>query len=243
MVGECGGFLRRRVASELQRWPRSGRSHLFVPDITVHAHQLGARILAALCAISIVCIALEVRAQTPYPAQAVKSAFIYRMTGYVEWPASALQREHFTFAVVGADEIANELERLLTNRTIKNLPVRIRRGSAIADQSDAQVLVVGAKYTGNLSRDFAQIGAKPMLTITDLPKGLERGSIVNFIGIDRRVRFEISLDAAHRAGLSVGSELLSVAARVRGTSKQEISSCTIEPCAKPPESGESHAGR
>jgi YfiR/HmsC-like len=217
-----------------------------VPDITVFARQLDTRIamaLAALCGAWMACLALEVRAQSPYPAHAVKSAFIYRMTGYVEWPASALQGEHFTFAVVGADEIADELERLLTNRTIKNLPVRVRRGSAIAGQSDAHVLVVGANYTGNLPRDLAQIGANPVLTITDLPKGLEQGSIVNFIGIDRHVRFEISLAAAHRAKLGIGSELLSVAARVRGTAKQEISPCTVEPCARLRETGEPHAGR
>jgi YfiR/HmsC-like len=235
----------RRVASDLQHGRRARRSPSFVSDIGVRPHRLRTRIailLAALCG-ACLCIALEVRAQSPYPAHAVKGAFIYRMTGYVEWPASALQHERFTFAVVGANEIADELERLLTNRTIKNLPVSIRRGSAIAGQSDAQVLVVGANYTGNLSRDLAQMGVRPVLTITDLPEGLEQGSIVNFIGIDRHVRFEISLPAAQRAGLGIGSELLSVAARVRRSAKQELSPCTVEPCSKSRESGESHVGR
>ena len=187
---------------------------------------------------------LEVHAQSPYPAHAVKSAFVYRMTGYVEWPPAALQGEYFTIAVVGAQEIADELERLLSNRTIKNLPVRIQRGSVIDAQSDAQVLVVGAHYTGNLRRDIARMGARPVLIIADLPDGLEQGGIVNFIGIDRRVRFEISLDAARRAGLGIGSELLSVAARVRGTAKQGESAC-VDPelCGKASEPGELHVGQ
>jgi len=54
--------------------------------------------------------------------------------------------------------------------------------------------------------------------VTDEDHGLDEGSTVNFMLVDHRLRFEISLTAATRSGLKISSELLSVAARVEGHS-------------------------
>jgi len=60
------------------------------------------------------------------------------------------------------------------------------------------------------------VAGRPVLIVTSEDDGLDAGSAVNFLLIDQRVRFEISVDAAHSAGLKVASELLAVAIRVRG---------------------------
>jgi len=58
------------------------------------------------------------------------------------------------------------------------------------------------------------------LLVTDEEGGLNAGSSLNFLTIDQRVRFEISLAAADRSGLKISAELLGVAVRVRGGAKQ-----------------------
>jgi YfiR/HmsC-like len=60
------------------------------------------------------------------------------------------------------------------------------------------------------------VAGRPVLVVTNADGGLDAGSSVNFLLIDQRVRFEISLDAAQGSGLRVASELLAVAIRVRG---------------------------
>jgi hypothetical protein len=50
--------------------------------------------------------------------------------------------------------------------------------------------------------------------VTDHKLGLDGGGVINFIEVDRNLRFEISLIAADRSGLKINSQLLSVAARV-----------------------------
>jgi hypothetical protein len=50
--------------------------------------------------------------------------------------------------------------------------------------------------------------------VTDDEGGFSAGAVINFIEVDRNVRFEISLVAADRAGLKIDSALLSVASRV-----------------------------
>jgi hypothetical protein len=52
------------------------------------------------------------------------------------------------------------------------------------------------------------------LLVTENESGLDGGAVINFVEVNRNLRFEISLNAADRSGLKVNSALLSVAARV-----------------------------
>ena len=151
-----------------------------------------------------------------YSDEAVKAAFMYRFTGYVDWPAETLQGGYFTFAVLGSRPVAKELARLLEKYPVKNLPARVRIVEDASQALDAQVLYVGPAYHGDLRGVSEALAQRPLLLVTDHPGGLDDGSAVNFLIVDRRVRFEVSLAAAHRAGLKVSSELLAVAAHVRG---------------------------
>jgi hypothetical protein len=151
-----------------------------------------------------------------YEEDSVKAAFLYRFTGYVEWPAAAVAGEQFTFAVLGADLVATELKKLVPRHTIHGLPGQVRVISGVQELGEAQVLYVGDSYKGNLERLLRSIGSKPVLVVTDRQGALDAGAAVNFIKVDRRVRFEISLAAAAHAQLKIGADLLSVAARVRG---------------------------
>lgn len=59
-----------------------------------------------------------------------------------------------------------------------------------------------------------------MLVVTDEEGGIDAGSTINFLTLDRRVRFEVSLTAASRARLKISSQLLTVAVRVFGGTRQ-----------------------
>lgn len=151
-----------------------------------------------------------------YQEDAVKAAFLYRFTGYVDWPRDALDRPGFTFAVLAGDAVASELGRLLAGRTVKNLPAQVRVIRSVREAGDAQLLYVGTTYTGDLEDIVENLGARPVLVVTDRPDALNAGSAVNFMLVDDRVRFEISMPAVVRARLWIQPPLLAVAARVRG---------------------------
>jgi hypothetical protein len=154
----------------------------------------------------------------PYREDVVKAAFLYRFTGYMEWPGQALQSDYFTIAVMGGASVADELGKLVTQHSVKNLPIRVRTINAAKQALDAQVLYIGPQYTGDVRALIQSLATAPILIVTDSPRGLDNGAALNFMLVDRRVRFEVSLPSAHRAGIKVSSELLAVAARVRGTS-------------------------
>jgi hypothetical protein len=124
------------------------------------------------------------------------------------------QKSPLTIAVLGGSGIWDELTQLVATQSTKQRTLRIRRITAVADIGDARIVFIGAEHADRLKRLLAALAHKPVLTVTDDVRGLEFGSVLNFMHADRRVRFEVSLVSAKKAGLKISSDLLAVATRV-----------------------------
>jgi hypothetical protein len=159
--------------------------------------------------------ATAAHAAAPYPEEAVKAIFLYRFAGYVTWPASTANTAQFTIAVLGAENVAEQLKEFLPEHPIQGRPARVATIQGLGQLGDAQMLYIGPGFTGKLSVLIEALKGRPVLIVTDQPGALEEGSTVNFLLEDQHVRFEISTAAAKRSGLSIGSDLLAVAQRVK----------------------------
>jgi hypothetical protein len=163
-------------------------------------------------------------ADEQFSEDAVKAAYLYRFAGYVEWPEESIAGNRFIIATFEAPEIARQLRRLLPGHPIHGRIAQVREVTRAQDVGDAQVLYVGSGHSGFLGA-LAAAGNRAALLVTADERGLDMGSVLNFVTVDKRVRFEISLTAAERAGLKISSELLSVAIRVHGGRRQSDFLC------------------
>jgi hypothetical protein len=168
---------------------------------------------------------VPVQAAEAFSADAVKAEFLYRFASYVEWPAGLSDDAPFTIAVAADDGVYNELEHLLPGRTLQNRRVAIRKVSAVSELEHAQILYVPSRASQSARALLAAAVGRPILIVTDEAGGLAHGSVVNFVELERHVRFEISLTAAERSGLKINSGLLSVAAYVEGARPRADISC------------------
>jgi hypothetical protein len=159
-------------------------------------------------------LAVPPLAAAVFSADAVKAAYLYRFASYIEWPVDAAPSGPFIIAVAGADGVAGHLEALLPRMTVRGRPVEVRRISQAKDLRGVQVLYVGANALGRTRALRNAALERPILIVTDDPRGLDAGGVINFVDSNRNVRFEISLIAADRAQLRIDSALLAVAARV-----------------------------
>ncbi len=169
-----------------------------------------------LLALGAVCASIVAAEDSPQVLeQKVKAAFLFKFGGYVEWPDSVFSGKDapLVIGVTGADALAEELSLVVAGRTMNGRQVSIRRIAGGESLANLHVLFVGRPEIGRLGELTAQ--ARPVLTVTDIEKGLAQGSIINFVVVDKRVRFEVALDAAKRSGLKIGAPLLSVAMHVK----------------------------
>lgn len=154
------------------------------------------------------------RAQQAANESTVKAVFLYKFAGYVEWPSAAFPAPDtpLVIGVASADDVAGELERLVPGRNVNGHPVSVRR---VRDENvrGVHVLFVG-RAAGNaqaMVRAGQQQGA---LVVTETEKGLELGSAINFVPVEDRIGFDVSLDSAEKAGLRISARMLPVARKV-----------------------------
>jgi hypothetical protein len=146
----------------------------------------------------------------------VKAAFLYKFGGFVEWPPRAFAgpESPFTIGVLGADALAEELERVVSGRTMHDRPVKVRklrRGESLAG---LQVLFVGRSEGGRLADILLGAKGQAMLVVTESEGALSQGSMINFVAAEDKLRFDVALPPAEREEIKISARLLGVARKV-----------------------------
>jgi len=148
-----------------------------------------------------------------FSVDAVKAAYLFRFAQYVGWPEGPTDAP-FVFAISGNEDVAVHLEHLLAGMSVNGRRATVRRVTQIHELDGVQVLFIGAKVFARTRALRANAIQRPILIVTEDENGLDGGAVINFIEMNRNLRFEISLNAADRSGLKIDTALLSVAARV-----------------------------
>ena len=149
--------------------------------------------------------------------RAVKAASIYRFLGYVEWPPATFSRQDapLVIGVASADDLADELSRITSGRTIDGKTIQVRKFRPGDPLAGMHVLFIGRLPAETQTQLLHNAWSRSILTITDTEGALAWGSMINFRLVDGRVRFEVSLGAAEKGGLKISSRMLQVALAVR----------------------------
>lgn len=145
----------------------------------------------------------------------VKAAFLYKFPAFVEWPGDAGGREPFVIAVAGAAQVAAELSRIAEGRQIHGRPIRVQVLAEGELPAAGGLLFVG-RDSPRLAQLVRVLAGTPTLVVSEVPSGLDRGAMINFVPSEGRVRFEVAPASAERSGLRLSSRLLAVAQSVRG---------------------------
>jgi len=163
----------------------------------------------------------EIQAQSSKPTEyEVKAAYLYNFGRFVEWPprTGVAQARSFNICVVGQDHFGAALNNTLADETIAGKSVAIKRIQAAQEATNCQILFISASEENQLKQILTVLNGSSVLTVSDMPQFSRQGGMVQFILDGSRVRFEINLASAERAGLTLSSELLKLAVNVRKSS-------------------------
>lgn len=189
------------------------------PVKTSRQHQRPAcrrsRVIAVLAAALLFCMpAYSGFAGQPSTEYRIKAAFLYNFTSFVTWPEEFAGRTGFTLCVFGDDPFGNLLDKL-AGKSVNNMKLVIRRLESLALLDQCQLVFISETSTDQLDAAIALLHGLPVLTVSDMHGFTETGGIIEFRVIENKVRFDINLDAAESAGLTISSKLLSLATRFR----------------------------
>jgi hypothetical protein len=176
---------------------------------------LGACALAAaICVLAVDCSRAQSEVQPP--EYRIKAAFLYKFGGYIEWPERAFARADSPIAigVMGADALADELAEIVAGRNVNGRPVSVRKLRAGDSIAGLHVLFIGRSDSGRLPEILAAAKGRPLLTVTESEQALDLGSVINFVVVDDKVRFDVALVPAEQGSLKISARLLAVARKV-----------------------------
>lgn len=147
----------------------------------------------------------------------VKAAYLFNFGRFVEWPATstAAKNDAFMVCVLGQDPFGAALDATLAGESIGGKKVAAKRISTPEESTDCQILFLSSAEDTQLRKIVEVLNKQPVLTVSDMPQFSQRGGMIQFVLEGKKVRFEVNLDAARHAGLTLSSELLKVATIVR----------------------------
>lgn len=174
-------------------------------------------IIAWSCWLALPGLALAQDAAVTAAPHSVRAAYLLKLPAYVDWPTERFQRPDsaLTIGVMGADEVAEALATISAARTVNGRPVVVRRVRSDDALTGVHVLFVAGASRERADRIASDAAAQSILTVTDTNPEFD-DSVIDFVTVNGRVRFEVRLNAAERNGLRLHAGLLDVAARVHG---------------------------
>jgi len=144
----------------------------------------------------------------------VKAAYLFNFTKFVTWnspPASST----FDVCIMGRDPFGRALDSVTEGEQVDGHKVVVRRVGSTEEAAACRVLFLSSSEEGR-ERTVLESLPHGMLTVSDIPRFVQHGGMIEFVREGDRIRFQVNLPAAENAGLTLSSELLKVAVRVNG---------------------------
>ena len=168
-------------------------------------------ILYGICAILL--IPFKVAAESDGPAEyTVKATLLYKLSKFVKWPSEAFDKSDapITLCVLGDDPFEDALD-IIKDKRVKGRPFLIGKSSDILSDGECHIIFVSSSEKENLDTVLSSLKNRFILTVSDIEGFARQGGMINFIIAGKKVRLEINLAVAKRAGLKISSRLLNLA--------------------------------
>lgn len=166
---------------------------------------------ALLCLLFLLFLLPQIaRGADPTLEAKVKAAYIYNFTKFIDWtpqegrPASAPLR----ICIVGSDPIDTFLKEVAA-REVKGRPLAV--DDAGTDLTACEVLYVSRSEQERVDVILQPLQGRGVLTVSDIPDFVQHQGVIGFVTEGGKVRIEINLAAATKAGLKISAKLLEVA--------------------------------
>ena len=143
----------------------------------------------------------------------IKAGFIYNFANLVQWPSNAFAQPDspIVIGILGEDPFGIVLDRVLAGKRVNGRVFLVKRLKSVVDLKECHILFVSSSELAHLAEAIHLVKGMPILTIGEIPGFAKRGGIINLVLEDNKVHFEVNVEAAKEADLTISSRLLALA--------------------------------
>jgi hypothetical protein len=146
----------------------------------------------------------------------VKAAYLLNFGRFIRQSNGPYPHAPFDICLLGRDSMGQTIDELSANQFIDNRPVHVRRLADVTQAKGCSIIYFSSSENDRLHEDMVLLPSTDALTVGDAADFLDRGGMIQFLLIDKHVRFTVNLSAVNHAHLVLSSELLRVALSVTG---------------------------
>ena len=144
----------------------------------------------------------------------MQAAFMYNFTMLVNWPAS-YQSGDFVIAVLGSGAINKELEDMSKQKKAGAQTIVIKKVSSASEIGNVQMVYVSNAAKSKIADVVAKTASNATLVVTESDGAAKDGSIINFMLVDEKLRFELNESKASAKGLKLAANLIKLGIPVK----------------------------
>jgi hypothetical protein len=144
----------------------------------------------------------------------VQANIVYRFTKYINWPEEKKTGD-FVIGIVGDTRLYEELSDFVHNKFVGDQKIDVRKLSPGAQSYTCHILFISDGEQSCIKKINTTTADKPVLIVSESPGLARKGSCINFIIDDDRLKLEINKDNIESRNLSIASELLQLGIPVK----------------------------
>ena len=147
----------------------------------------------------------------------LKAAMLHNLMLFVQWPLSAYPdpQAPVHLCILGRDPFGASLTSTVLKKSVNGRPVLILHPQNDQEARSCHVLYISSSERKATAQIYSSLDGSSALTVGEMTQFAAHGGMIQFSLEDQRVRFDINLDAASRAGLKISSKLLVIARIVK----------------------------
>lgn len=155
----------------------------------------------------------------PAPAQpqnelAVRAAFVYNLTKYVEWPRPS---SSLLIGVVGDGPMGDTLKQL-AGKTSESRAIKVVISPSDEAITKCNVLYISYQSPKKIKVVLDKVRRSNVLTVGEVESFAKEGGIVGLVTVGDHVQIQVNLETAQENQLKISSRLLNLATVVHPTS-------------------------
>ena len=137
----------------------------------------------------------------------IKTAMIYNMAKFTDWPADSMQSDQFLICILGKGRLSKAVEAL-QDKPVRGRTVTVRSIMQASEAANCQILVLSESERKQITAVLGKTQQHRLMTISDDDGFAKTGGVVGFFVDNGKVRLEINPTAALRHKLRIDAQVL-----------------------------------
>ena len=148
---------------------------------------------------------------TMYPSEyQVKAKYLYNLARFVDWPEHTFadSNSSYIIGILGEDPFGIDLEKTVEGKKVKGRNFSVKRFKNCTHLEFCHILFINLGNPRKLHEAIKKIDDKNILTVGDTENFAHNGGIINFIIKEKKIRFQVNLQAAETSDIQISSKIL-----------------------------------